>query len=258
MEKTALIITLLAALLPAKMALAQSNELNYLIVNKRSAPFQLVEQQRSNGGVITRIIEEAVVGTGKHLKYIISTPKRNKLMKKSLTTPWITYSAKVWQPDLSHARFIDIPLFDVRHSLLTCDAGLKRVDSGQGLHHRTLAILKNFDYPELQGLAERNLLTLVEVNSYDQGFMLAQHQRVDGFVEMSMRLQYHLDAHTDTAAQCFRLVDLSSLIPPFPIYLIVSDKLEDQHFDTLNSSLRKMKQSGRIAELLEEYLRPDI
>ena len=241
--------------LATSRAHAHHHELNYLIVDKRSAPFQLVEQQQSSGGIITRIVEEIVSVTDLQLRHVVSTRKRNKLLKKQLETPWITYSAKVWQPDLSRARFIDVPLFDVRHSLVTCHAGFSSVAAPIDLHTRRLAILKNFDYPELKHLANNNLISLLEVNGYEQGFMMAKHKRVDGFVEMSMRLQYHMDQTGDNTS-CFHLVDLSSLIAPFPIYLVVSDKLSDRDFDAMSAYLLTMKNSGRIAELLEEYLRP--
>ena len=237
---------------------AHHHEINYLIVDKLSAPFQLVNNMTSKGGIVTRIVEKAVARTDKQLKHIVSSPSRNKRLKKNLKTPWITYSAKVWQPDLSNARFVDVPLFDVRHSAVSCSPRLTKVSEAQDLIGRKLAILKKFDYPELEPLATEGALNLVPVNNYEQGFMLTKHGRVDGFVEMTMRLQYHMGqmqaSSQDPSSECYRTIDLSPIIKPFPIYLLVSKKLDDDNFKRLSATVRKMKQSGEIAQLIESHM----
>ena len=142
-------------------------------------------------------------------------------------------------------------LFPVTHGYLTCKpvADNFSQQSPTGLQ---LAVLHGFVYPEINAIRVSNALKLVEVNSYQQGFELARLKRVDGFVEMSIRLRYHLD-QMDSPASCLTLEDFSQVIPPLEIRLTSNAPADHPLRLLLEQRITDMKKTGEIDRIVESY-----
>ncbi len=234
---------------------AQEATLNYLIISELSAPFQLVDDNISTGGIVTDIVEELAQRAEHTLTYTVgSTERIETIIKYGQKQPWIAYTAKVW-PDLSeHYTYLEVPLFEVTHSMLTCDPNIQAVNSTGVLRGKRLAILKSFDYPEITPLANRGELSLTDIRSYEQGFDLVKFQRVHGFVEMDIRLKYNLgryDGHED----CMHLADLRKVIAPYSIYLAVSRDLTLDATRALERTLEAMVNDTFIRNVVNRYTR---
>ena len=149
-------------------------------------------------------------------------------------------------------RYLEVPLFDVRHSLLTCDSQIPDITGTSELRNRQLAILKSFDYPELTPLARLGELTLTDVRNYRQGFELVKHMRVHGFVEMDLRIKYNLNL-AQAREECMRLLDMSGVIPPFYIYLAVSQDTNEEQVKLFERTLEQMRSEGAIKKIVDKY-----
>lgn len=234
-------------------AVAKENKLNYLVINELSVPFQLVEGDKSSGGLVTEIVEEAAKRADYKLNYIVGSNDRvETIIQYGLQQPWIGYTAKVWKSLRDYMRYLEVPLFEVSHSLLTCDSQITAVPGVTHLRGKHLAILKSFDYPELTPLARNGELSLTNVRSYRQGFDLLRHLRVNGFVEMDLRLKYNLGTLA-AKDDCMRFIDLKHVIPTFHIYLAVSRDLDENTVRKLEKTLEGMRQDDTIKDIVKRY-----
>ena len=238
-------------------ASSNSENIHYLVVNELAIPFQINQGRHSTGGIISDIVDEVFRDSGYKVSPIVASTNRiGTLIKEHQIHPWITYDAKVWNSTLPDGEFIEVPLFDVRHSFLSCKPKLRKISSPDILKDRSIAILSSFDYPELNALKESLNLNLVRVDSYHQGFIQTSLQRVDGFIEMDIRLRYNLAAirdPNDKVDECFRFLDISNIIPPYSIYLSVDKDMNDSLKSFIRSRLLALKDSGQVERFIQRY-----
>lgn len=245
------IFVLLCAL--STLARAETPNLNYLVVNGISAPFQIASENASNGGIITEIVEALASRAGYTLTTTIGSVERiDTIIKYGQQQPWIAYTAKVWPYLKEHFNYLEVPLFEVQHSLLTCDPQMQTIDGTTTLLGKHFAILKGFDYPEIMRLASQGELEITTVRNYQQGFDLVQYQRVNGFVEMDIRAKYNLGKY-NRQDPCLHFADLGRVIPPYHIYLAVSRDVSRAQTLKLETELEALIKEGFVADVIERH-----
>ncbi len=228
-------------------------EMKYLVVEDLATPFQIATAGTHQGGIITDIVMEIFKGTHIQVKPITFPVKRlHRYVRSGEPGDWIAYDAKVWNTLEDVGEFIDVPLFTVRHSFLTCAPPPTSFDEAATLTGAQIAILGNFNYPELEALSSRDLLTLVPVENYLRGFNLAINNRVSGFVEMEIRLKYNLKK-LEKQSDCLTFVDFSPVIPPYDIFLVMSNSASQDTREFVSNKVRRMRNSGVIDRILGKY-----
>ncbi len=250
--KTSIVLFLSSCFLSV-FARAAPPKLNYLVVKDLAVPFQISEGDQSKGGIVSDIVEAIAEDAEFQLHPIVgSTDRVYRLIKEAATSPWIAYDAKVWNALSPNGEILEEPVFEVTHSMATCNMSIPEIHSSERLFGYNIAILKTFNYPELRKLEKDNQITLTPVRNYRQGFALTEYHRADGFVEMSMRLHYNRKA-LQVDAECLRFLDVSALIEPYFIFLSVNKDMPAHMKNLILESLRKHKASGRVNQIVKRY-----
>lgn len=248
-----LIMTPALLLLTSASLSAEPAPVHYYVVEERASPFQITTPGSPQKGIITDIVE-AVFETGDYQLKTRTLPLARLHKEIRLDEGlWITYDAKTWQSLSDVGNFVEEPLFTVTHSYLTCDAEPGVIQNAAALSGKQIAIIEGFDYPELTPLAETGTVRLESVSHYRNGIMMVSKQRVNGFVEMDLRIRYHMNQQSNLPA-CLRLVDMSTVIPAFDIYLQAAKLSPDAFQQFVKNRLETLKKEGRLLEIFQSYL----
>lgn len=252
-------ITKLSALILFSLSsTAFSEEVNYLIVEGLSEPFQLTQDGKSKGGIISDIVDKVFENspyTVKHHSFPVN--RLYKMIESGEITNWIAYDAKVWNSLSEWGDFVDEPLFPVTHTYLTCNPSApEQIDSANDINNHYIAVLKNFNYPELDELRGKEQLNLIPVSDYNQGINLTMLNRVDAFVEMDLRVRFKLKT-TSIDKPCLQFVDISHIIPAYSIYLSTDKNNKSGVNEYAAKRIKELKQSGAIQKTLSRYISID-
>ncbi len=245
----AFLLTLSAALSP----LSWAQTLNYLVVDELSRPFQVTEKSESKGGIVSDIVNEIFQQSPYQINTKVLPIKRlYKQLADHADGLWIAYDAKVWNSLIKWGNFIEEPLFSVSHSFMTCMNTPQKITSNADINGMRVAVLKNFDYPEMEALAKQNRITLEPVSGYGPGINLSKLKRVSGFVEMDIRLRYNVRALNDEA-NCLRYINMDKIIAPYDIYLSVAKSAPPELSKFIKQRIQEMKAKGEIKAILKRY-----
>ena len=231
-----------------------SEEVHYLIVEDIAEPFQIANNGQSKGGVVSDIVDEIFAGSSYTLiHHSLPLNRLYSVIETGKFKTWIVYDAKVWNSLKRWRQLVDEPLFPVSHTYLTCrQASPMQINSVNDIKQKRIAIIKGFDYPELDELKKKNQLELVSVSNYVQGINLAALSRVDGFVEMDLRVRFTIKT-ASIDQPCLQFVDMSHIIPDYSIYLS-TDKNDTSGINGFASKrLKELKKNGVITEILKRY-----
>nr|WP_255376128.1 MULTISPECIES: transporter substrate-binding domain-containing protein [unclassified Oleiphilus] len=135
----------------------------------------------------------------------------------------------------------------VHHSVLHCGA----FRDFEELEAYEIAIIKDFRYPGLNKHASEFSLELTEVKSYEQGLELVDLERVDSFIEMDLRLSYHVSQQPDQKRTTLTYID--DIEPPYAIKLKVNQNMPQSRVNKLKRAYQKLHESGFIQETIEKH-----
>lgn len=227
--------------------------INYLVVADKTGPFQVVHEGQSHGGVISDVVDRLVEGSGITVRHHVFPV--NRLLHevaRGRVKNWIAFDAPVWDSFRGKGRYLMEPLFLTRHVMLTCNPTIDSpIRSVRDLHGRSVVTLRNFRYPGLESADET--LRLVPADNFRTGLELVSLSRVDGFVEMASRLRYHL-SHFDGQRDCMREVDISSVVPNYPVYLVVDQDMPAELIAMLDTRLEALVASGEMQRIWQRYV----
>lgn len=229
--------------------------INYLVVEEKVRPFQIVHEGRSAGGIVSDIVEEVFRGSGITVNPVVFPVNRLRLsVRDGSVRHWIAYDSPVWNSFGARGEMVEQPLFMTRHVLLTCNSGIRSpVTAIEELSGYSLATLSHMDYLEVDRAAEQGLIRLVPVDRFQAGLTQVSLGRVDGFIEMVSRLRYHL-RQFDGDKRCMREVDISAIIPEYPVHLSMDEQLPGEIKELVQRRLREMVDSGLLEKILRRYV----
>ncbi len=233
---------------------AWSDQVNYMVVEEISRPFQITDNSNSKGGIVSDLVDEIFKDSNYTLKYHVLPLKRlYKMIESGEIKNWIAYDAKVWNALSEWGDFVDVPLFSVKHAYLTCQPGPPmQINSANDIRAHNVAIINGFDYPELTRLQKQGDIQLQTVKSYQQGINLAGLNRVDGFVEMELRLRYNMQKES-LGKPCFQFIDMSRIIPTYSIYLSIDKRNNNGLNQFTEQRIKALKKAGTVDSVLRRY-----
>lgn len=250
--------TLLSALVLFSLScLVNSEEINYLIVEDIAEPFQIANDGQSKGGIVSEIVDEIFAGSSYTVKHrALPLNRLYTVIESKDLKNWIIYDAKVWNVLKQWRQLVDEPLFPVSHSYLTCrNTPSTQINSVNDIKQQRIAVIKGFDYPELSELSKKSQLELISVSNYVQGINLAALSRVDGFVEMDLRMRFTIKT-ASINHPCLQFVDMSPIIPAYSIYLSTDKNDASGVNGFAKKRIKELKKSGFITEVLKRYTSP--
>lgn len=248
-------IAVLTACLTAAGGVRAASTVNYLVLPERSEPFQIVRDGKSEGGIVSDIVKAVFAGSPYSVRIRVLPINRLQFsVRKGLIHNWILYDAKPWPFLNQQETLIDEPLFRAHHIVLSCRDHLPPMSTILDLRGLQLAVLKHFDYLALDKADRAGIAHEVRVGDYISGIRLVELGRVDGFVEMSSRLRYHLAHWKGELPPCLHAVDFSAIIPDYNIYLAVDRQMPKREQAFVKQRVRALRKDGTVMRILQRYL----
>ena len=171
-----------------------AQQVNYFVLENQSRPFQIEYKGVQQGGIVTDVVNAIFKGSKYTLKINTLPVKRHiRTLTSGEVKNWLHYGTQSWGAPFS-TNLSDIPMFTVRHYLLSKDFSLgSSIESGN-VEGKSVVLLNGFDYPGLETLMQQGKVSDVRVGSYPAAFRIVDLQRdsVLGFVEMGLRIRYNL------------------------------------------------------------------
>lgn len=232
-------------------------EVNYLVVDAKVGPFQITENGDSLGGIISDIVDEVFKGTGYRVRHLVLPVNRlTKAVADQAYPNWVAFDAPVWRSFGEAGEYTDRPLFETRHVMLTCrediPSPVRAVSDLEGL---SIATLRGFKYLQLDQAIEEGAIEAVPVDNFRAGLTLVSLGRVDGFIEMQSRLRFHISGFAGDT-RCMREVDVSAIIPNYPVYLAMDRRMSADLKQLINQRLGALDRSGDLNRIWRTYI-PD-
>lgn len=229
---------------------------NYLVVEEKTQPFQIVsEEGHSRGGIISDIVEAVFEGPAFAVKHHVMPVNRVQQSVADLKVHhWISFGSPVWTSFGEMGERVGVPLFETRHVLMTCSPDVpSEIDSVDDLAGLSIVTLRHFDYLGLNEAVEEGLVRLIPVDRYTAGLELVRVGSVDGFIEMVSRLRYQR-TQLEGDHSCIREVDASAIIPNYPIHLYLDRRWPTTVKQFIAKRLEEMAAAGELEQIFNRYV----
>lgn len=238
---------------------AEENPINYLVVDSRVGPFQLIRDGQSDGGIISDMVDELFRGLDMPVHHhVLPVNRLTYGVSQGQFEHWVAYDSPVWDSFPGRGEYASQPLFQTRHIMLTCNQEIENpVRSLKDLHGLSIVMLRDFQYLDLSQAAEQGTIRAVPVDDFEPGLALVSLGRVDGFVEMASRLRFYLSGFGGDKT-CMREVDVSAVIPNYSVYLSMDRQLPVETKRQINLQLENMARTGRLTEIWNRYVPQEI
>jgi ABC-type amino acid transport substrate-binding protein len=156
----------------------------------------------------------------------------------------------------------ELPIFPFNHSAVTLkDSGLT-IRSLEDLRGHVVILIENFQYPGLEeylaGMNDDNAGTPIGIlRAFTPGGALEmlKHGRGDVVIEWQARAIYNLPA-AGLKYQDVEFHDATSIVPTKNMHLVFSTRQSDEFRNYVNSSIKTLRDSGQLHELVKEYYFP--
>lgn len=249
-------VVLCLAAMPA-MGSGDDRTVNYLIIDSKAAPFQIVRDGKSRGGIVSDLVDAIFAPSSYGVEHRVFPVNRLKQMAREHEVQrWVAYDTPEWGTFDGVGEMIREPLFATHHVLLTCNQDIpESIPDIEALSGKRFVTLRHFRYPPIEAASKKGHIKQVSIDRYEAGIRLVELQRVDGFVEMKSRLQYHMQFRDRAPADCLRWIDLERVIPDFNIYLSVDAAWPLDFRAYVAQRIRELRDQGRIREIRSGYLK---
>ncbi|WP_166269037.1 substrate-binding periplasmic protein [Marinobacter caseinilyticus] len=229
--------------------------IRYLVVDGKTRPFQIVEDNKSKGGIISDIVDAVFEGSPFTVRHQVLPVNRIRLsVSEGQINHWITFDSPVWDSFGEKGEPVGDALFDTHHVLMTCKESIRSdVQSIDDLAGLSIVTIRHFNYLSLNEAADSGIIWSVPVDRYDAGLELVRLGRTDGFIEMASRLRYHLN-ELDGNRSCFREIDVSAIIPDYPVYLYLDRRWSAEFKRFVAARLHALSRSGKLQDIVSRYV----
>jgi polar amino acid transport system substrate-binding protein len=244
---------LIIALLFIAMNTSAVTAINYMVIQDQAQPFQNHQNKKDHSGIITDIIRKIFTSPQYQIKiHTLPFNRMISMLEKGDLKNWITFGSPNW-PGIQSANLSHLPVFKVRHSLLTSSKQNFDINSAEDIFGKTMVLLHGFDYPGLEAHIANKDIKAIKVKSYKSAFKVVNRLKEKaGFVEMDIRIKYNLKMLA-LAEQDYHWHNFSKVITDYNLHLAMSpsfDKALQQHVE---AQLAELKELGILEEIINSY-----
>lgn len=227
--------------------------INYMVIQDQAQPFQNHQNKKDHSGIITDIIRKIFTSPQYQIKiHTLPFNRMISMLEKGDLKNWITFGSPNW-PGIQSENLSQLPVFKVRHSLLTSNKQNFDINSAEDIFGKTMVLLHGFDYPGLEEHIASKDIKAIKVKNYKSAFKVVNRLKEKaGFVEMDIRIKYNLKMLA-LAEQDYNWHNFSKIITDYNLHLAMSpsfDKALQQHVEV---QLAELKASGILAEIINSY-----
>lgn len=228
--------------------------LDYMVIQDQAEPLQIQDNGANHRGIVTDVIKQALKGSEYQLD--IYTYPFNRFvteLEKRKEGNWVAYGSPAWG-DMQAQNLSTVPVLEVQHSILSLSGADFSYQVPEDLQGKIVVLLFGFDYPGLEEQIRKGVVSEVRVKNYDSAFRVVNRLKsVGGFVEMDVRLKYHLKRLGFTRNE-YTLNSIDNLIPTYSIHLAYSPGIDPALKRFIDERLAQMRDSGELAEIIDNYL----
>ncbi|WP_299018061.1 ABC transporter substrate-binding protein [uncultured Photobacterium sp.] len=227
--------------------------INYYVIAKQAAPFQIENNAGNHSGIVTDIVRAIFKDSQYELDYHTYPFNRMiSLLEAGGKPNWITYGSPGWG-SVQAENLSDIPIYNVKHVLVSSHKNTFSFKTMDDLTDKVVVVLHGFDYPQLAPYFNSGQVEELRVKDYSAAFRVIKKLPGDTtFVEMESRVKYNLNKKNEDLSK-FDLQPFSSVIPDYPVYLAFDPKMDSEIQNFINSKLKELKTSGRISQIINSY-----
>ncbi|USH04988.1 transporter substrate-binding domain-containing protein [Grimontia kaedaensis] len=228
--------------------------LDYFVIQDQAEPLQIQDKGKNHRGIVTDVLKQAFKGT-EHQIVIHTYPFNRYLaeLNKNKDKNWVTYGSPAWG-DMQAANLSKFPILEVEHSILSRTDSEFVYQTPEDLNGKIAVLLFGFDYPGLEEQIRSGSVSEVRVKNYDSAFRVVDRlKNVGGFVEMDLRLKYHLKRLGYTQNE-YTLFEVNNLIPKYNIHLAYSPGISPEIQQFMDKRIQEMRDNGELASIIGGYL----
>ncbi|MGF1682205.1 substrate-binding periplasmic protein [Photobacterium minamisatsumaniensis] len=230
----------------------KTEAINYYVIAKQAAPFQIEENNRHKG-----IVTDIVNAVFENSPYDINTHtfpfnRMITLLEAGGEPNWITYGSPNWG-GVQAENLSDIPIYNVKHVLVSSSKKSPTFNSMSDMEDKVVVLLHGFDYPQLIPYIEGGQVEELRVKDYSAAFRVIKKLPGDtAFIEMESRIKYNLKKQNQNTKD-YKIQSFSTVIPDYPIYLAFDPNMDPEIQSFINSRLSELKTAGKLDNIVKPY-----
>lgn len=229
-----------------------ADTVNYYVIAKQAAPFQ-IETNDQHTGIVTDIVRGVFSDSPYQIAY--HTFPFNRMitaLEAGGENNWLTYGSPTWG-GIQATNLSDNPIYTVKHVLMSSKNSRLAFKTMDDLEGKVVVLLHGFDYPQLIPYIENGTLDVIRVKDYAAAFRVVNKFPGEAaFVEMESRISYHLQANNQTMTD-YNIASFKAVIPDYPIYLAFDPQMNKSLQTFINERLDIMHQKGEITTIINRY-----
>ncbi|PSW20596.1 amino acid ABC transporter [Photobacterium sanctipauli] len=243
----------IALMLSCSSFAENSETINYYVIAKQAAPFQ-IEENNTHKGIVTDIVKAVFEGS----QYDIDTHtypfnRMITLLEAGGEPNWVTYGSPRWG-GVQAENLSEIPIYNVKHVLMSSNKKSLDFNSMDDMEDKVVVLLHGFDYPQLTPYIEDGKVEELRVKDYNAAFRVIKKLPGDtAFVEMESRIKYNLDKQNQKLTN-YQIQPFNAVIPDYPIYLAFDPNMDPEIQAFINKRLVELKSAGKLSDIVKPYI----
>ncbi|MDO6542716.1 substrate-binding periplasmic protein [Photobacterium sanguinicancri] len=249
------VITLsITALLSFSSVAASPNDVNYYVIAKQAAPFQIENKADQHSGIVTDIVKKVFEGSQYAINYHSYPFNRMiSILEGGGQANWITYGSPSWG-GVQAKNLSEEPIYTVKHVLLSSQKNEFTFNNMKDIENKIVVLLHGFDYPQLTPFIQSGKVEELRVKDYQAAFRIVKKLQGDAaFVEMDSRIKYNL-SELNLDREQYKTQSFNKIIPDYPIYLAFDPNMDKSIQTFINDRLKNMKSSGELDQIINNYI----
>ncbi|GAL02411.1 ABC-type amino acid transport/signal transduction system [Photobacterium aphoticum] len=237
---------------PAATVCHSAETVNYYVIAKQAAPFQ-IESNNHHSGIVTEIVQGIFSGSQYDIAYHTFPFNRMISILETGGEPnWLTYGSPTWG-GVQAENLSDEPIYTVKHVLMSSKKGALEFKTMDDLAGKVVVLLHGFDYPQLTPFIKDGTVDVIRVKDYSAAFRIINKLPGEAaFVEMASRIKYHLQTNNQLLSD-YNITSFQKVIPDYSIYLAFSPDMNKTLQTFINQRLMVMHQRGEIDTIVHHY-----
>lgn len=232
----------------------RANSLNftYYIIDSSGAPLQInPEISNTNKGLLSDLLFEIYKERNDVNINPMVLPFNRMIhyMKNETHKHWINYGSPVWG-GVQSGVLTKEKVFTVKHQFLSVTK--VKIEKEQDLYGKNIVIIRGFNYPGLEALEKKRLVTFVKVPDHKAAILAIKKKRAEVFPDMGLRVKY-MAAKYGLKKEEYYLSDAHYLIPDYDIHLSFSKAFPSKELDFIDSKMAALHKNGFIKSLIHKY-----
>ena len=244
-QKLTIVLLSISVLIMGEIASAQPLIVSFGCNN--TEPYALLEGEQLVGGIIKDMMDELAKELGREVRYMDVPRKRIEPYLLSGKLHICPIFNPAWGKDSAQYDW-SIPLFQESNLFVVSAKRAFPVKTFDDLNGKRLGTILGYCYPGLMEKFDRQEIKRDDVTSLEQNFKKLEAGRIDCLIDSNILIDYYLKKHDayDKFVIAEKVASTHDIQSMFSKQIPIS-------IDRINAAFQQLKESGKIAEILDKY-----